>query len=37
MTQEELLKYNKRCAEFLGYEFITPQMRKTPNNEIQIK
>jgi tRNA G46 methylase TrmB len=30
MTQEEILKYNKRCAEFLGYELITPQMRKRP-------
>ena len=30
MTQEEILEYNKKCAEFLGYELITPQMRKRP-------
>jgi hypothetical protein len=30
MTQEEFLEFNKRCAEFLGYELITPQMRKRP-------
>jgi hypothetical protein len=30
MTQAEILEYNKRCAEFLGYELITPQMRKRP-------
>lgn len=30
MKQEEILEYNKRCAEFLGYELITPQMRKSP-------
>lgn len=30
MTQEEILDYNKKCAEFLGYELITPEMRKTP-------
>ena len=29
-TQEEILDYNKRCAEFLGYELITPEMRKRP-------
>ena len=30
MTQKEIIEYNKRCAEFLGYELITPQMRKNP-------
>lgn len=29
-TKEEILEYNKKCAEFLGYELITPQMRKNP-------
>jgi hypothetical protein len=24
MTQEEILQYNKRCAEFLGYKNTTP-------------
>lgn len=27
MTQEEILEYNKRCAEFLGYENTTPTDR----------
>lgn len=30
MTQEEILEYNKRCAEFLGYKLITPDNRKNP-------
>lgn len=30
MTQEEIKDYNRRCAEFLGYELIAPEMRKRP-------
>lgn len=30
MTQEEIVEFNKRCAEFRGYELITPEMRKNP-------
>lgn len=28
MTPEEILEYNKRCAEFLDYVLITPEMRR---------
>lgn len=31
MTEQEILEYNKRCAEFLGYELVTPSMRNNPD------
>lgn len=30
MTEQEIVEYNNRCAKFLGYELITPAMRKYP-------
>lgn len=30
MTQEWIEQYNRKCAEFMGYELITPEMRKNP-------
>ena len=31
MNKEEILEYNKRCAEFLDYELITPNKRRNPD------
>ncbi len=30
MNKHEIENYNRLCAEFLGYELITPRMRKRP-------
>ena len=42
MNKEEILEYNKRCAEFLDYELITPNKRRhpdknsIPNNSVEV-